>query len=350
MTPGAAAAVETMHAFCAHGGRLSAAALAFPMADQPWIDLSTGINPLCWPVPDLAHALWAALPDSAALAELEAAAARSFGLGDAGAIVAVPGSETALRLLAGLRGKGRVAIVSPTYASHAASWAAHEVQALDWGAVQRAIDDFDSVVLVRPNNPDGCVIAAADLMEAAARLGRRGGWLVVDEAFADADAEDSLLGAWRGRLPDNVVLLRSFGKFFGLAGVRLGFMIGDAALCGRMRDLLGDWPVSGPAIAIGTAAYRDTAWQAATRARLDDAAARLDRMLGIYGLEVLGGTPLFRLVGHPRAVDLFGHLAHRGILARPFADQPDRLRFGLPGAKDQWQRLDTALAAWEQRP
>jgi cobalamin biosynthetic protein CobC len=320
-----------------HGGRLAAAAAAFPDAPRPWIDLSTGISPFAYPIPDLPVESWTRLPDPADLNRLERIAAASFGVADAGRVVAVPGSEIGLRMLAALREPARVAIASPTYASHAEAWAGHRVESLAWEEICARLGDFDVVIVVHPNNPDWRVIDGDALDEAAERLAQRGGWLIADEAFADAEI---------AVVPEGAIRLRSFGKFFGLAGVRLGFVIADEQLAGRMRLLFGEWPVSGPAIGIAARAYADNRWQADTRLRLAETSERLDRTLAGHGWKIAGGTLLFRLAEGPRATALFTHLGSKGILVRPFVGRPDRLRFGLPGSKDHWRRLEQALASF----
>jgi cobalamin biosynthetic protein CobC len=319
-----------------HGGRLAAAAEAFPNAPRPWLDLSTGISPFAYPSAELPANSWTRLPDPADLAGLENAAAVCFEVADAREVVAVPGSEIGLRLLSLLRDRSRVAIASPTYTSHAEAWAGHDLHRLAWQEIAARLDDFEVVVVVRPNNPDGQVIDADSLEDVALRLAKRGGWLIIDEAFAETPVPP-LTGAIR---------LRSFGKFFGLAGLRLGFVIGDEPLVGRLRALLGEWPVSGPAIAIATRAYADNRWQGDARAELAAARERLDRLFAAHGWKMGGGTLLFRLVDDPRAGALFIHLARAGILARPFFEQPQWLRFGLPGHNAQWPRLEAAIASF----
>jgi cobalamin biosynthetic protein CobC len=322
--------------FFAHGGRLVPAAEAFPNAPRPWVDLSTGISPFAYPLPELPADSWARLPDPADLTHLETAAAGCFEVADARGVVAVPGSEIGLRLLSLLRDRSRVAIASPTYASHAGAWAGHDLHRLAWQEIAARLDDFDVVVVVRPNNPDGEVIDADALEGVALRLAERGGWLIVDEAFAETPTP-SFTGAIR---------LRSFGKFFGLAGLRLGFVIGDEPLVGRLRALLGEWPVSGPGKAITTPPNSEHRWQGVARAELAAAGERLDRLLAAHGWKMRGGTLLFRLVDDPRAGALFIHLARAGILTRPFFDQPQWLRFGLPGQDAQWRRLEAAIASF----
>lgn len=311
-----------------HGGQTAAAAQAYPSAPRPWLDLSTGISPWAWPVPALGPAAWQALPARAGLERLEFAAAQFFGLNDGEHIAAVPGSDIAIRLLARFLPAQRVAIVGQGYAGYRAAWP--DAQVLPFDEAQRA----DLMVCANPNNPDGAVIDAR-------KIRQMGGLRIVDEAFADA-----MPGV--GILPDRngVIVLRSFGKFFGLAGVRLGFVIADPPIIAALRGLMGDWPVSGPAIAIGTAAYRDTRWQGEQRQRLAQGSTRLATLLRGRGLQDVGGTPNFRLGRAADASALFTHLCRAGILVRPFADRPDQLRFGIPGTEADWARLDAALLSW----
>jgi len=195
--------------------------------------------------------------------------------------------------------------------------------------------EADLIVLANPNNPDGHRLDRAALLAMAERA-----TLVVDEAFADVDPLESIVDAGSDRL----VVLRSFGKFYGLPGLRLGFVIAPDAVAAELRALLGDWPVSTAAIAIGTAAYADRGWQAAQRRRIAEANARLDGALG--RLPIVGGTSLFRLVEVADAHGLFRHLAARAILARPFADRQDRLRLGLPPDAVAAGRLADAIGEY----
>ncbi|UUL82841.1 aminotransferase class I/II-fold pyridoxal phosphate-dependent enzyme [Sphingomonas qomolangmaensis] len=321
--------------FAVHGGRIDAARAAYS-AVADWIDLSTGLSPWAWPATIDASAL-THLPTPDALATLEATAAAAFGTSAAG-VVAVPGSDLALRLLGRMIG-GHAAVAGPGYSGHVAMWAGRAVAA-GLGSLADSARTGETVVVARPNNPDGHVVDIATLE----RLAERDDWLIVDEAFVDATPELSLAGqAW-----DSLIVLRSFGKFYGLAGLRLGFVIAPPAIVQGLRELLGDWPVSGPAIAIGTAAYADRDWAAMQVARVTEAAARLDGLFAGAGLRVAGGTALFRLVETPHAHALFDHLAQRGILTRPFADRPQALRLGLPGTPAAWDRIDTALNDWSK--
>lgn len=280
------------------------------------------------------------LPSIDALQELHAAAARRFDIGEA-AIAAVPGSEIGLRLLPLLDPPRPWRIVAPGYRTHAA--ALPGASTIDAGALADEVGRGGTILLANPNNPDGHRWPRRELIEAARRLSERGGMLVVDEAFADALPEASILPLLA--CDDRVLVFRSFGKFYGLAGVRLGFVCGTGAMVASIARQLGSWPVSATAIVCGTAAYADDRWGETTLERLGEDAAALDRLLATHGLEARGHCPLFRLVETNDAPAIFERLARAGILVRPFDDEPRWLRFGLPPGADAVARLDDALGA-----
>lgn len=318
-----------------HGGDLNEARGLFRDAPKPWIDLSTGINPVPYPVPVLAEALFHRLPSPRDLADLEAIAATAYDAIDPATVVAAPGTQALIGWLPRLRPRGRVAVLGPTYAEHALAWrlGGHEV------VETASLDEpADVVVVVNPNNPDGRIFAQDALLDVAARLERLGGWLVVDEAFIDLEPVASLVRV----LPPAAIVLRSFGKTYGLAGVRLGFAVAHRPIADRLRSALGPWAVSGPAIAIGAQALADAQWRRSTAAERADEAHRLDGLLRSVG-RVVGGTRLFRLVETPLAPALFEHLGRQGAWVRRFQATPDRLRLRPPGTETEWRRLDRAL-------
>lgn len=322
-----------------HGGRLSAAALRFPLASLPWLDLSTGINPHPWPGAAEVKINWQALPDERDLRALEEIAAGFFGV-PADVVCALPGTEIGLRLLDTLSLPQPARHVYPAYRTHAeALWESQPVKA---GLVADEAGIAGSILLANPANPDGHAFARATLMGMLDRLQCGGGWLIVDEAFADAMPECSVADQVNDDRP--LIVLRSFGKFFGLAGVRLGFAIGPPLMIKALRGRLGSWPVSTAALRIGAGAYRDSVWIHAMRARLRDDAAKLDAILSRHGFQPQGACPLFRLIETEDAAALFDRLAGQGILTRPFDYDPRWLRLGLPGSEAALDRLDRALA------
>lgn len=321
-----------------HGGRRAAARLRFPEAPAPLLDLSTGINPRPYPVGPLDAAVFADLPDPADLAALEAVAAKAYGVADPALVVAAPGTQILIDLLPLLVAPGRAAVLGPTYGGHGPAWsrAGHSLRTVG-SLAELAAADY--AALVNPNNPDGRQLAATDLLPLAGRLGAKGGFLVVDEAFADLEG----LGLGPHLPRPGLVVLRSFGKTYGLAGLRLGFALAEPALAGAIRAALGDWAVSGPAIAIGRAALADAGWREQAAAWSAEAAARLDALMSGAGFAVEGGCRLFRLYRHAEAARWFETLGRAGILTRPFAYRPDWLRLGLPGDEAGFARLERAL-------
>jgi len=320
------ASAPDLAVFRRHGGRIATAEALFPDAPRPWLDLSTGINPHAYRVPKLPQLALHRLPDPEAVRALEAAAAKGFDVSPSH-VAATPGSEVALRLLPRLLGAHSVALTEPTYGGHREAWRAIGAQIVLEGA------DAEARVVVNPNNPDGRIVDPQQLIDAA-----RTTWIIVDEAFVDCQPQTSVARHAAGRL----VVLRSFGKFFGLPGLRLGFVVAEPDLAARVRDALGDWPLAAPTIAAGLAAYADLAWCERMRRRLQRDTRRLDALLGKAGLTVVGGTELFRLAVAADADAIFLQLAHEGILCRPFA-APRLLRFGLPGEARDWTRLQNAL-------
>nr|WP_209874482.1 threonine-phosphate decarboxylase CobD [Azospirillum soli] len=320
-----------------HGGDLDGARAMFPKAPEPWVDLSTGINPWPYPLPPIPPDAWTRLPARHAESALLEAAAACYGAPSPDMAAAASGSQALIQLLPRLRAPGTVAVLGPTYAEHAAGWtgAGHrvtEVTSCDGAAA-------DVLIVVNPNNPDGRILPVAELLALAERQAARGGWLVVDEAFADVTPAASV-AAHVSR--PGLVVLRSFGKFFGLAGLRLGIALAEPALAAALRAAIGPWAVSGPGLTVATAALSDSAWIAAMRARLHAEAERLDRLLAEAGLTVAGGTSLFRLVCDPRAPQLYNALGRAGILVRRFDYRVDWLRLGLPEGEDVRERLVAA--------
>lgn len=305
-----------------HGGNLDAALARFGGHRQDWLDLSTGINPVPYPLPDLPAQSWTALPDETAMADLITAARDFWDVPETIGILAVPGASAAIAHIPMLAKPGRVSIPAPTYNEHAASFTA-----AGWTITNSAPD---ASVHVHPNNPDGRLWQPSDLA---------GQLRIIDESFCEITPEATLMA--QASRPSTLIL-KSFGKFWGLAGVRLGFVMGDPDLLTKLAHMLGPWAVAGPALHIGTCALRDHDWAVATRARLATDAARLDTLMLRKGATLAGGTPLFRLYEVDTAQNWQNMLAQHHIWSRIFPYNSRWLRLGLPGTRD-WNRLEAAL-------
>ena len=331
--------------FAYHGGRLCVARALFPNVPQPWIDLSTGINPAPYPAPRASARERNHLPESTELARLEAVAAAAFNVDDPSRVIATGGTESALRLLPYLLKVSAAIVAGPTYSSHADAWnrAGTKTSVVaDTQLGELAVANV-AVTVVNPNNPDGRLLDRQQLQALHDSLHAKRGALIVDEAFGDLEPQHSVASLAGTEHAPSMVVLRSFGKFYGLAGVRLGFVIASPALAAQLRHLLGDWPVSADALRAGLAAYADHAWAEKTRLRLKRAAQRLDKLLIASGMTIVGGTSLYRLARAPNATARFTQLISQGILARPFDYDSTLLRFGLPLAANDWRRVTDAL-------
>lgn len=303
-----------------HGGRLREAAQRWGIPRADWLDLSTGIAPWPYPVPALPAEVWQRLPEEDD--GLEDAARDYY---SARHLLALPGSQAAIQALPKLFPPGRVALPMPIYAEHPAAWQVAGHTLVDWN------EPGDYAVLCNPNNPTGQHFNRDALLDRA----RKVRWLVVDEAFIDTETQESIAGA-----AENIIVLRSLGKFFGLAGARVGFASAAPELLDRLREALGPWAVSHPARWAARHALTDRAWQSAQRERLIAAAQRLADLL--HCLDTPTGCALFQYLATPRADEIHERLARRGILVRRFA-APAALRFGLPDSDDAWRRLEQAL-------
>lgn len=305
-----------------HGGGLDAAIARHGGTREGWLDLSTGINPVPYPVGALPFDAWTALPDRAAQDRLVAAARRFWRVPEGAAILAAPGASALIARLPRLAPTGAVRIPGPTYNEHEAAFAA-----AGWKITTRSAK---AQVAVHPNNPDGRIWQASEITA---------GFAVIDESFCDIRPDASLV-ALAGR--PGTVVLKSFGKFWGLAGLRLGFAIAEPALIEALAESLGPWPVSGPALAIGARALEDQGWARTTRERLRSDAARLDAMLTARGASVAGGTDLFRLYEVEDAAAWQERLARGHVWSRIFPWSATHLRLGLP-APDRWGQIEAAL-------
>ncbi|HET6554618.1 MAG TPA: threonine-phosphate decarboxylase CobD [Dyella sp.] len=320
-----------------HGGRLLGAANQYGIPVHEWLDLSTGISPFAWPVPPVPPSAWMRLPeDDDGLVD----GARAYY--GARHVLPVAGSQAAIQALPCLRSNSRVGVISPGYNEHAHAWrrAGHVVETLPAAVLVDEVARFDVVVLIHPNNPGGERFSPDVLLACHEQLAGRGGWLVVDEAFMDATPSDSLCAqAWR----EGLVVLRSAGKFFGLAGARAGFVAASEALLHALRERLGPWTLSGPSRYVLRRALADRAWHVEARERLHACSAQLASLLTKHGMEPAAGCAFFQWWRDGQPAAMHEALARQGILTRLF-DAPHSLRFGLPGDAAAFHRLDQALA------
>jgi L-threonine-O-3-phosphate decarboxylase len=320
-----------------HGGGVRRIAAVTGTAPEDWLDLSSGINPESWPLREIPLSCWQRLPeDEDGLIEV---AGTYYGTS---ALLPVAGTQAAIQLLPRLRPACRVGVVGPTYAEHAHVWQqnGHGVRSVDGATLARELDAFDVVVVVNPNNPTGEYHPPERLNAWHPALRARGGWLIVDEAFVDPTPTRSLVA----QAPQpGLIVLRSFGKFFGLPGARLGFVAAHPDLLQALRELAGPWSVNGPARAVARGALSDVAWQEDMRVRVAQESHSLAELLRVHGLAPRGGTPLFQWVQTDRARAVYQHLLEQRVLVRLF-ERPLGLRFGLPGQTQQWERLRAALA------
>ena len=325
---------------CVHGGDPRALEHRYGHPKQGWLDLSTGINPQPYVPKKLNPENWGSLPSTANLSSLKQAAAMCYGVSDPQLITAAPGTQSLIQWLPRLRPTGSVSVVSPTYNEHAHCWRIAEHTVRETGDLAQAEENADVVIVVNPNNPDGYQYDPNELKYIAKRQAEKDGWLIVDEAFCDVVPELSIADAVGS---PGLIILRSFGKFFGLAGLRLGFALTDTLIAERLSTFMGPWAVSTPAIIIGEEALSEVAWATTTRHKLELSRDRLGRLLNASGMEVIGGTSLFRLVTTDQAGAIYQTLAQRGIMVRQFQYDPKWIRFGLPRSEQDWQRLEVAL-------
>jgi cobalamin biosynthetic protein CobC len=333
-----------------HGGRLRGAVAKYGIEEADWLDLSSGISPWSWPIPPIPESAWARLPETDD--GLESAARLYYGAPD---LLPVAGSQAAIQALPRLRQAGKAGVLSPCYAEHAEAWRSNGfvVREVLEHEVERFIDALDVLVVVNPNNPTGLSLTPERLLEWHARLAQRGGWLVVDEAFMDNTPQLSL--AAETQRP-GLIVLRSFGKFFGLAGVRLGFVLAESRFLKVLARQIGPWSVSGPTRILGQACLDDVEGHRVQRKRTEHASQRLVELLTRHGFAPQGGCALFQWLITPLAAELHEFCAQRGILLRIFRNSGavdnqgahDSLRFGLPREAADWQRLEQALSEFSR--
>jgi cobalamin biosynthetic protein CobC len=325
-----------------HGGNLNEAMALFAHPPGAWLDLSTGINPQSYSVPPMPPEMWHRLPESDA--EFVTAARLYY---QASQLLPVAGSQAAIQALPRLRAMSRVVVGAPSYAEHAYRWrlGGHAVREVDYSGLDAAVDECDVMVVCNPNNPTGAMLDTGTLLGWAERLGARQGWLVVDEAFMDVTPMHSM-APWSQQ--PGLIVLRSIGKFFGLAGLRLGFVAANDTLLAQLADFIGPWGVTAAAQFIGGAALADSRWQAAMRRYLLISGKRLHDLLARHGIQA-SGTALYQWWPETQAELFLQHMARQAIWVRRFACGTSGIRLGVPFHESDWQRLQQALESWINR-
>lgn len=322
-----------------HGGRLDAAIAEFGGAWEDWLDLSTGINPNAYPIPELDNKDWQRLPDEALERSLNSTALRYYRVPQNLELIAANGTQSIIQALPLVLHHQKVAIVSPTYEEHKNCWEKHGRKTISCASLEEACEVCDLVICVNPNNPTGQIYQASQLHEAAKILADKQGILVVDEAFGDVYPNVSIVP----EQAENVITLRSFGKFFGLAGIRLGFAICNPQISNALRARFGPWNVSGPALRIGVQAFGDAGWIEKSRNEIIQHCDAQKEVLEACGLKFIGGAGLFMEFDYPEAKRLHHALQQEHILVRSFPSRESRLRFGLCENMAALERLALTL-------
>lgn len=326
-----------------HGGGLTFAMSYYGGRVEDWLDLSTGINPESLSFPAIPEYIWNRLPDTYLLEEMLEAARTFYNVPAKQPLVAAPGTQSLIQLLPFLREKGQVAIVSPTYQEYSFCFLRAGWNVAECKTIADIPPEATIVIIVNPNNPDGRCYQAIELLAVARKLNEKNGLLIIDEAFCEAENSQSLTG-FADEVP--IIVLKSFGKYFGLAGLRLGFAFADQETVNEIDKWLGPWAVSGPALFIAKYAFSRSAKEMADfEARIQARRQKLAAVLRRCGLNEIGGSSLFTLVRHAKAAKIYEELARKHILVRKFDYASDWLRIGLCKEEADLVRFEQALNA-----
>ena len=322
-----------------HGGDLSKASVKYRRDESQWLDLSTGIAPWSWPIPQIPESVFASLPSNNG--KLEQAAAAYYGNSS---LLAVPGSQAAISHLPRFFSKCKVGVLWPSYAEHFASWQhyGHQVVALKQHEIDEQLETLRILVVVNPNNPTSQFIPLNTLLDWKHRLAKNNGFLIIDEAFIDTQPQQSFLHS--GLDLNNVIVLRSLGKFFGLAGVRLGFIFAHQSILQFLQSQLGPWSVNHVAQCLGSQALLDKPWHIKQTLRLQQNARQLQQAFSKWS--GLLSSDYFVWIQTKNAESIHEHFAKAGIWTRLFS-QPKSIRIGLPKNKNDWKELRKAIGEIE---
>ena len=325
-----------------HGGDIQSASAIYGRDPCQWVDLSTGINQHSYPIPKIEQSAWHQLPYLSP--KLTTAAASYYG---AHGCLASSGSQAIIQLLPSILhhlGNARAAWLPDVgYQEHRHAWSKcgdiNTYSGLDGALAAKQIDAalednlIGHLLIINPNNPTGERFTPQKLRAWAQKLLASNGFLVVDEAFIDTTPSASLLTE---PLAKNVVVLRSVGKFFGLAGIRLGFTFADESVLEQLAKEMGPWIVNGPAQTVAIAALSDTLWQSNMRTTLASQSLQQHNIwqpaMTALGAYHAGSHELFRsfIMAPKLAKKLHQSAAKNGILIRlvTIDSATSLLRFG----------------------
>lgn len=305
-----------------HGGQLIKASQKYGIPLEDWLDLSTGINPVSYPVKNIPASVLNQLPENDD--RLIHAAKAYYKTQN---VLTVSGSQWAIEQLPFLFPISRVGVINPSYYEHALQWqkAGHQIIEIIEGEVDNCLSDIDILIIINPNNPTGKFFSKKQLLSWHDSLQKKGGTLIIDEAFMDITPNKSLVS---DNMLESLIILRSIGKFFGLAGIRIGFVIAEPKFLLRLKKCQGLWAISNTSAWIAEQALRDLVWQKKMRLQLPVMRKKTVKWLESIGLRVSCATDLFIYVQTEEAEKIYLSLAKLGVLVRYF-EEDNSLRFGL---------------------
>ncbi|MGB0495833.1 MAG: threonine-phosphate decarboxylase CobD [Kangiellaceae bacterium] len=337
--------IQTDSSDLVHGGQLQKQAKKYNIPAENWLDLSTGISPYSYPVQTIPSSMWRRLPEFSD--SLLKAVKQYYG---SSKFVACAGSQAAIQAIPQVWKQvlkfsatrpAKIWLPKVGYKEHQKHWISNGFSITHYVELPNASDleENSVVVVINPNNPSGAVYDSKILLELANTLAKKNGLLIIDEAFIDSNLSLSI--ATKASHFKNLIILRSIGKFFGLAGIRLGFAFANDTWLKQLKVKLGEWPISGPSLYIAEKALSDSSWQSAQRFRLDKQSMALHSLLRrVFNLNSKGCN-LFRTINLANATEIFESLCKQAVYVR-LTDDKKSLRFGIPDS-DGFFRLEKAL-------
>ncbi|WP_286235147.1 threonine-phosphate decarboxylase CobD [Thalassotalea sediminis] len=328
-----------------HGGQLRKVSEQYHIPVDEWLDLSTGIAPFSYPVPAIPQIIWQQLPQYSP--ELLTAAKQYYHCDN---VLVSNGSQAIISILPTLwqkqnRKSTQVYLPFKGYKEHAQAWGNAGFEVHWYYDELPALEQLTSncvLVVINPNNPTGKLFSRGTLTIYQRAVTERQGLFIIDEAFMDViTPNQSMSGYING---NNTLVLKSFGKFFGLAGLRIGFIIANQQWLTLLAEHLGPWQVNGPAQFIAVKAMQDAKWQAQQKEKLSQQRLALKKLLLNYFGDDINGTDLFLTVNlnnQSQAMYMYDSLCQQGVYVR-LTDDQHSLRFGIPKPEDM-ERLSNSL-------